>query len=266
MVYRTQLRASNTPQLLVVDAGIKLPEVVASALERSGYRVCRALTGKQALRELQSHAFEAILIDWAVPDMSALDLLAQIRQASAVPVVLMAAQATPKDIQASFDRGADDFIAKPFDSAVLIERLARFAPPANENSKTVGRFRLWPDRHLLSKDEQTIVLTERESKLLDCLLASPDQPVNARRLFQAAWPPPKVSARQMLHMVETAMIQLQNKIETDPNEPRFISLVAGGYLFSPNPHDTVADATRSAPWPDQSSSGPLKLPNSTQDA
>jgi hypothetical protein len=70
-----------------------------------------------------------------------------------------------------------------------------------------------------------------ESKVLGYLMASPDQTIRAAALYQAAWPPFEVSVRQMLHMVESAEVQLQNEKGVDPKQLALITQVQGGYQF-----------------------------------
>lgn len=244
MERRAQSSNGNAPRLLLVDDNTELQATIAPVLERSGYGVQQVLSGQQALSAIQDHTFDAVLLELSLPDMDGLDVLTNVRQVSIVPVLVLTARSVPNDLEASFTLGADDYILKPCDPAQLIERLARYASPPTAEGKTIGRFRLRTDRHLLDKDGQAIILTQLESKLLDCLLASPDQSVATRTLFQAAWPPSEASARQRLHMVETAVVQLQNKIEVDPKQPRFITQVRGGYRFTPDSHDLASEAAR----------------------
>ena len=222
-------------QLLVVDDDREFHDSVRQTLRQGGYRFQRAQAGRQALREFKLKAFDAILLDLALPDLDGLDVLAEMRNISAVPIVILTARSALKDIEMSFALGADDFNKKPFVPGELIERLAQHALPRASGGLAVGPLRLWPERRLLEKDGQTILLTEVEIKLLHCLMAAPEQPVGAATLYQAAWPPLEISARQMLHMVETAVAQLQNKIDLNPKRPSLIAAAQGGYLLRANP-------------------------------
>ena len=221
--------AGAAPAVLVlIDEG-ELPDTLLSGLEQGGSGVRRCRNANQALVAFQRDPFDLVLLDSALADVDGLKLLSEIRKISAVPIVMLSAQPDPTDIVQSFELGADDYIQMPIEPALLIERLAWFVQPRPVEGVTAGRLRLWPDRHLLEIDGQTLGLTEVESKILGCLMASSDQTVSAAALYQAAWPPFEVSARQILHMVETAVVQLQNKIEADPKQPALITPVQGGY-------------------------------------
>ena len=226
-------------QLLVVDDDHEFHDSVCQALQQAGYRFQHARDGRQALRELKSKAFDAILLDLSLPDMDGQDALASIRNLSAVPIVILTARSAFTDIEASFALGADDYIRKPFVPGQLVERLAQHALRQAAGGLAVGPLRLWPERHLLEKDGQTVLLTEVEGQLLGCLMATPDQPVSAATLYRAAWPRLDVSAGQMLHIVETVVAQLQNKIDTNPNRPVHVTAAQGGFMLHAHPQRDI---------------------------
>ena len=111
------------PTVLVIDQQRNLPEAVFAALDQGGYAVRRYRNARQALREFGREPADLVLVDLPLPDDGAgLGVLAELRQLSAVPVVLLARQPRLDDITDSFLLGADDYIQIPIDPARLIER------------------------------------------------------------------------------------------------------------------------------------------------
>ena len=96
--------------ILCVDDDQHLVGLIRYALERDGYRVLVAHTGREALRMIRAARFDLIILDVNIPDINGFKVLSALRTFSQVPVVLLTARALEEDIIAGFGQGADDYL------------------------------------------------------------------------------------------------------------------------------------------------------------
>ena len=123
------------PSILIVEDESYIKKVLETALAAGGYRTISAVTGAQARSAISSYMPDMVLLDLGLPDMDGVKLLKELRQWSAMPVIVVSARSTERDKILALDNGADDYITKPFSAPEL---LAQF-------------FRLGKRRHLLRR-------------------------------------------------------------------------------------------------------------------
>jgi DNA-binding response OmpR family regulator len=251
----TQERGARTPTILLVDDDPQLRAMLGYALRLEGFRVDQAASGEEALARLEDREPDIILLDVLMPGLGGLEACRRIRERSSVPIIMLTALGCEKDIVAGLQAGADDFCTKPIGLAPLAARI-RAHLRRRELDATSGRARTsvaGGDLAVDSAARQAIVagravdLSQREFGLLERLTRSPGRVVSHQELVEHVW-----GSRSPKHLghLRTYIRRLRQKIEPDPDAPRYIhSRPRLGYILThrpqnPEPMDTAqGDAT-----------------------
>lgn len=176
-------------RVLVVDPDEGTAADLAERLERNGYEVTRAATGRAALAAW-THA-DLVLLDLGLPDVDALDVCAQIRGAGTTPVITLAAGGTEVERVLSFQAGADDCLIKPYGYRELVARICaimrRLAPPDSASAISHGALRIDPQGRQVYVGERAVKVTRKEFDLLHLLASMPRTVVSRRELMARVW-------------------------------------------------------------------------------
>ncbi len=226
----------QTKRVLVVDDEPRVREVVATYLQRDGYEVEVAVDGEDARRSLADFGPDLVVLDVMLPAGSGLEILREIRRNGELPVILLTARAEEADRVAGLELGADDYVVKPFSPRELTARVRsvlRRATPRSfpERLVFVGLTIDMPSREV-SADGIEVELTAREFDLLAFLASSPRQVFSRGQLLKQVWA--SSTDWQDPATVTVHVRRLRQKIEADPQNPRWITTVWGvGYRFEP---------------------------------
>jgi two-component system phosphate regulon response regulator OmpR len=224
--------ADHAHHILVVDDDRRLRELLARFLTQHGYRVTTAASAAEAQAMSESLVFDALVLDVMMPGENGFDYARRVRRESQVPILMLTAQADPSDRVTGLEIGADDYLAKPFETRELILRLSniikRAAPsqpaeaPAAPEAIRFGPFAYRFDRGELRRDEETIRITDREREILNILGQSGGGNVSREDLAGGT------GANE--RTVDVQINRLRRKIEVDPANPVFLQTVRGiGY-------------------------------------
>jgi DNA-binding response OmpR family regulator len=230
--------SSNGTSVLVVDDEPTVREVVASYLRRDGHTVTEVGDGTAAVDLIAQHAFDLVVLDMMLPGVNGLDILRRIRQMGDMPVIMLTARAEESDRVAGLELGADDYVVKPFSPRELAARvngvLRRAAPKVPEASARLEFDGLVVDQRSreVVLDGRTVEFTPKEFDVLAHLAASPREVFSRADLLRDVWqssPDWQDPATVTVHVR-----RIRNKIEADPENPRWITTVWGvGYRFEP---------------------------------
>jgi len=110
-------------KILVVDDELKIVEVVKSYLEKSGYTVIEAYSGKEALNSFEKHKPSLVILDLMLPDISGEEVCKTLRKKSRVPVIMLTAKIEEESVLEGLNIGADDYVTKPFSPRQLVARV-----------------------------------------------------------------------------------------------------------------------------------------------
>lgn len=215
------------PHLLVVDDDDRIRDLLRRFLIREGYRVTAVENAARARRMLQTMSFDLAILDVMMPGEDGFSLLSAIREEIDTPVILLTARGEPTDRIEGLKRGADDYLAKPFEPEELALRVAAIlrrsseARPVSEISLSGLVFN--PARGELSDGARRIRLTESETALLSRLAEAAGEPVSREALAQA-------TNAALDRSVDVQVTRLRRKIEPDPRDPLHLQTVRGvGY-------------------------------------
>ena len=222
--------------LLVIDDDARLRDLLRRYLVEAGFRVTTASDAADARQKLQSLAFDLLIVDVMMPGESGLELTERLRQTNTVPILLLTAMAEPVNRIDGLERGADDYLTKPFEPRELVLRIRNIlaravppAPPAPIEELRLGALRFDLKRNTLYRGEDMVHLTEAETALLAALARQPGEPVSREALSLEA------QCSGNLRTVDVQMTRLRRKIERDPKFPRYLQTVRGtGYVLKPD--------------------------------
>ncbi|MGM3174838.1 two-component system response regulator KdpE [Dickeya lacustris] len=224
------------PTILIVEDEKEIRRFVRQALEAEGFRVFDAETLQRGLIEAATRKPDLIILDLGLPDGDGLDYIRDLRQWSAIPVLVLSARADEQDKIDALDAGADDYLTKPFGIGELLARvrvaLRRFSTPTQE-TPLVSFSAVTVDliNRQVTRNQQALHLTPIEFRLLTTLLANPGKVLTQRQLLNQVWGP---NAVEHSHYLRIYMGHLRQKLEDDPARPRhFLTETAIGYRFMP---------------------------------
>ncbi|MBM7050850.1 MtrAB system response regulator MtrA [Rothia sp. ZJ1223] len=220
-------------RILVVDDDEALAEMVGIVLAQEGYETEVCATGDQALDAYLTHRPDLVLLDFMLPGMDGIEVCAQLRQHTDVPIIMLTAKSDTEDVVKGLEAGADDYIAKPFKPAELLARIrARLRPREENNSEiiSIGGLTIDLSGHSVTRDNETLSLTPLEYDLLVTMARQPGQVFSREALLDSIWGYGKtVDSR----LVNVHVQRLRAKIEQDPETPEIIVTVRGvGYKAS----------------------------------
>ena len=221
--------------ILVVDDEKDIVAALEIYLRSEGYRVLSASNGREALSIAAREDVHLILMDIMMPVMDGLTAMAQLRQTSNVPVILLTAKGEDTDKILGLNVGADDYVTKPFNPVELVARvrsqLRRYmllgGGSVKESSITIGGISLDDKSKEVTVDGELVSLTPTEYDILKFLMQHPGQGFSPKTLYQKVWNDEPYGAEST---VAVHIRHLREKIEINPAEPRYIKAVWGqGY-------------------------------------
>jgi DNA-binding response OmpR family regulator len=220
-------------------------EVVGRYLQLDGFEVHEAADGAAALGWLADHEPQLVVLDVMLPGVDGLSVLRHLRSRGDIPVILLTARAEEVDRIVGLELGADDYVVKPFSPRELAARVrtvlrrSQAGPDgAAPTSPAAGRMLVFEGLRIdqaareVFVDDELVALTPKEHDLLVFLATSPRQVFSRRQLLEQVWassPDYQDPATVTVHIG-----RLRQKLERDPDDPRWIATVWGvGYRFEP---------------------------------
>ena len=221
-------------KILVVDDEKKIVDIVKAYLERDGYKVIVAYDGRLALQMARSESPDLIVLDLMLPEVSGWDVCRTLRTESNVPIIMLTALDDDSDKIVGLELGADDYVVKPFNPKELVSRVRavlRRAEGAAVKTKRIEIADLSIDleRHEVRRGERLVELTLTEFELLRVLAEAPGRVYSRMQLLDKV----QGSAYEGYERtIDSHIKNLRKKVETDPEQPRYVITVRGvGYKF-----------------------------------
>jgi two-component system KDP operon response regulator KdpE len=184
---------SAAPRILVVEDDDETRAALARELTARGYAIDEAPDGATALARWASRRPDVVLLDLGLPDIDGLRLVTRFRREATTPIVILSGRYEEREKVEALERGADDYVTKPFGVLELHARLrVALRRAAGPEADTSGRVVVGPlvfdaGRHEVLVGEATVPLTPREFEILRVLLAHPGRLVTKGRLLRAVW-------------------------------------------------------------------------------
>jgi DNA-binding response OmpR family regulator len=235
-------------RILVVEDEQHLAEGLRFNLEAEGYQVEVVETGEAALERLLPDAarFDVVVLDVMLPGKDGFTVMQEMRQAGQfIPTLMLTARGHAEDILQGFEAGADDYLTKPFELAILIARiggllrrrewltaaipLAPAPPGAAGDTFAFGDKSVHFDLLELHVRDQVFPLTLMEANLLRFLIQREGKPVPRKSMLEEVW---GLHEDTDTRAIDNFIVRLRRYIERDPTKPRHLLTVRGvGYRF-----------------------------------
>ena len=229
----------DAPLILVIEDEKPIQRFLRASLLSEGYRVVEAETGQQGLTMALAQPPDLVILDLGLPDMDGLRIIEELRSWSQVPIIILSARDQEKDKVTALDRGADDYLSKPFGVGELLARLrvalrhqARLSSqPAPDASRfSVGDLLVDLEARRVFMRDQEVRLTPIEYRLLITFIQHAGKVLTHRFLLKEVWGPGHVEETHYLRVFTAA---LRRKLETDPARPRYLLTEQGvGYRLA----------------------------------
>ncbi|WP_158918390.1 response regulator [Caulobacter sp. S45] len=226
--------SAHRPRILVVDDEPQIHRFLGPALEANGYEAIRAMTAAEGLAALSQRPPEAMILDLGLPDRDGQDVLTEARTLYSGPILILSARDRETEKIEALDRGADDYVEKPFGIGELLARLRaalRHTIAQSGISSVIRSGELEIDLigRRVSRDGAAVRLSPREYDLLTKLVEGGGKVVTHRQLLTAVWGPAHVDDVAYLRVF---VGHLRQKLEIDPASPHRIVTEPGvGYRF-----------------------------------
>lgn len=219
--------------ILVADDDEKLLKMVQRTLIYEGFEVITATTGREALDKLEIKPPDMIVLDWMMPELDGLEMLRRLRaNGDQIPVLMLTARDAVEDRVAGLDRGADDYLVKPFAPSELLARLRallrRSKLTNSDGPLTYADLYLDPATRETHRGDRSFELTPKEFELFQLLMRHPRQVLTRDRILEEVW---GYDFGGEDNVLEVYIGYLRKKTEAG-DEPRLIQTVRGvGYVL-----------------------------------
>ena len=224
-------------KILVVEDEKNISGLIRAILTSNGYDVVTAASGAEAFSMISSHCPDLVVLDLGLPDIDGMDIISSVRQWTQLPMLVVSARSHEKDKVEALDRGADDYITKPFGAEELLARV-RVAirhtrlGASSESVAATGKFRAGGltidyDKHQVLIDGENVHLTQNEYRIVALLGKCAGKVLTYDFIMKELWGPQSKGSNQILRV---NMANIRRKIEKNPAEPQYIFTEVGvGY-------------------------------------
>jgi len=236
-------------RILVVEDDAPLASILVRTLREESYAVDQAYDGQEAEWLAFENPYDLILLDLMLPRKNGLDVLKSLREGGIkTPVLILTARDTKEDVVTGLDRGADDYLTKPFDLDVLLARVrALFRRPepivATGELIKAGPLEIDPSRKEVRRDGQNIGLTAKEYALIEYLARHQGSVLSRTQLSEHVW---DMNFEPSSNVVDVYVGYLRNKIDKSFAYPIIKTVRGHGYMLDNAEPDTSIIAKNQA--------------------
>jgi two-component system KDP operon response regulator KdpE len=233
--------------VLVIDDEPQIRRALKTILTEKGFRVSVASRGEEGLALAAANEPDLIILDLGLPDMDGLEVCSRLRAWTQTPIVVLSVREEEREKVAALDRGADDYLTKPFGIEELLARvrvaLRHRTPSAVGEVKIVTAGELVIDLagHVVTRAGEAVRLTATEFNLLAYLVANRGRVLTHQSILTHVWGPADADHTEYLRVY---MRQLRKKLESRPEDPQHLVTEPGiGYRFLAATQNGESDAT-----------------------
>ncbi len=215
--------------ILIVEDDHDINHLLKMHLEKEGYQVDQAFDGAEAVHLIQVNQYDLYILDYMLPYVNGMTILARIRAGSVAPVLFLTARTDEADKIEAFTMGADDYIEKPFSPIEVVHRVQaslrrylQYQAPKDSRIYENGDLKLYPDKFTVYRGSEAIPLNLKAFKLLELFMSAPGRIFTKEQIYQHVWEGDYLldSNTLMVHIS-----QVRDKIEPNPKSPIYIKTI-----------------------------------------
>lgn len=226
---------SITPLILVIDDELQIQRALRKILAENGCRVMSAATGEEGLALAAATPPDAVILDLGLPDMDGAEVCEKLRAWTQTPILILSARDDQRQKVIALDKGADDYLTKPFGIEELMARVRVALRHGARINRTIdpiivsGSLVIDLARRQVTRDGAEVRLTATEFKLLAYLAGHADRVLTHHAILEAVW---GMEYTEQVEYLRVYMRQLRSKLEHDPHRPVMLLTEPGvGYRF-----------------------------------
>ena len=221
--------------ILVVDDDKEIVKAIEIYLGRENYKIFKAHNGIEAISIIKQEEIHLIILDIMMPQKNGMEVLEEIRKDKKVPVIMLSAKSEDIDKIDGLNKGADDYVTKPFNPIELIARvnalIRRYTKlgAIEENAKIIksGELLINDELKKVLVDGKEVKLTPTEYNILKFLLHNKGKVYSIEEIYQNVWSEESYAAE---NIIAVHIRHIREKIEINPKEPRYLKVIWGvGY-------------------------------------
>lgn len=231
-------RPAGRKLILVVEDDASISLGLRMNLEAEGHSVQVADDGEAGLALARELIPDLVILDIMLPRLNGLEVLRSLRQeGSTVPIIMLSARGAEMDKVIGLELGAEDYITKPFSLAELLARVkavlrrdAMSRPAVSKQLVRFGDVEVHHETRQVLRDGQPVELTATEFDVLWCLVDAAGRVMSREKILAHVWGP---AHHGTVRTIDNFLLQLRNKLEPDPQDPKYLLTVRGvGYRFA----------------------------------
>ncbi|EQB36287.1 MULTISPECIES: response regulator transcription factor [Virgibacillus] len=224
-------------KILIIEDEMHIAELERDYLEVNGYFSDIATTGEEGIKLALQNNYDLIILDLLLPGVNGFDICRQLRDCLDIPILMVTARKEDINKIRGFDRGADDYIQKPFNPSELVARvkahLSRYERLVGKNHEPneirIKGLHIDLNSRRLFVNEEEKELRAKEFDLLILFASNPDRVFAKEELFERIW---GIDSFGDITTVTVHIRKLREKVEEDPSNPKYIQTIWGvGYRF-----------------------------------
>ncbi|HEX6680689.1 MAG TPA: response regulator transcription factor [Gaiellaceae bacterium] len=222
-----------TARILIAEDEVAIADALSYALRGEGFDVDAVGDGAEALSHAREQSYDLLVLDLMLPRVSGLEVCRQLREESAITILMLTAKDTEADHVLGLEVGADDYVTKPFSMAEVVARVRALLRRRELDSSGFGARLAVGDlvvdlvRHEATVDGKVVPLTAFELKLLALLASEPERVFSRRDIMRHLWESDHVGDERS---ADLHVSNIRHKIERDPANPERVVTVRGaGY-------------------------------------
>lgn len=230
-----ELGAAKKLRILIIEDEPAMVAGLRDNFEYEDYEVISAEDGVAGLKRALSDDPDLVVLDVMMPKMSGLEVCKQLRvKRPTLPIIMLTARGQEIDKVVGLELGADDYVTKPFSIRELMARVKavlrrRLAQPLTSDVYRFSDIEVNPRSHEVRRAGKVVELSTKEFALLAYFIAHPEETLSRDRLLDAVW---GYESYPNTRTVDAHIVHLRQKLEKNPEDPRFILTIHGtGYKF-----------------------------------
>ena len=222
-------------KVLMIEDDVELAEILSEYLQRFNIETVSVSDPFLGLSELETQPFDLVILDLTLPGMDGLEVCEEIRKKNNIPIIISSARNDLTDKIVGLEKGADDYLPKPYDPRELVARiktiLRRIGREKSDDEQKGAELRLDNSTKMIYFRGEPLHLTAAEYGILAYLLEHANEVVSREDLIYNV---DAIHEESSLKSIDVIISRIRHKLEDNPKQPRFIRSVRGlGYRLTP---------------------------------